>query len=134
MADPEIVDPTPQNGVNQFYLSIHRSRQKATEDFLEFGQESRARLYTRRYADSPFPPQGFHPAEDKPQEGKAFTLRQVHLSGFLVIDLNIEFCQLLQKLIFAVVLVPRSESRLVSSWNKTILKNTLGDQVMDCRI
>jgi hypothetical protein len=93
MADPEVVDPTPQNGVNQFCHPSHRLRQKATEDL----QEGRASLHSRRYSLSPFPPQGFHPTEIKPQVGKTFAaLRQVNLSGFIGIDLDIEFCQLLK--------------------------------------
>lgn len=79
MADPEVIDPTPQNGVNQFCHPSHRLRQKTTKNFLEFEQEGRASLHSRRYSHSPFPPQGFHPAEIKPQVGKTFAALRNHL-------------------------------------------------------
>src|SRR5215813_12314887 len=91
----KVVHPTADNRIDKLDYPIHRLRDEASEDVLEFAQQCGALLELGRIVRPPLVSQTSHAAELKTQEAEAFSLCQVHLPTLFLVDIDLQFGQFL---------------------------------------
>src|SRR5262249_16799833 len=95
IADPEVPHPPPQDRVDLLDHPGQRLRAMAAEDRLELPEQLRPLLELGGRVGSPPPPQAQEPADVEAQEAEALPLRQIDRPTLLLVQLDVELCQLL---------------------------------------
>src|SRR5262249_17940631 len=93
--DGKVPDPAAQHRVDERHHPSDRRGRKAPEDLLELFQPRRPLLQLGGVAGSPRALATAHPAELEAQKAEAFPFAQVHYPTFRLVDLDVEFRQLL---------------------------------------
>ena len=101
MTHRKVVYPSPQYWVDELHYSAYWLGAEAPENNLELAQQLCSLLQLWGVLQSPRPFKTANATKLKAQKPKALSLRQVHDSALLFIDLNLELGQLLsQSLIY----------------------------------
>src|SRR5215471_8200388 len=93
--DRKVVDPATQDRVDEGHHPPRGLRLKAPEDVLELLQQRRPLLQLGGVVGPPRPFATAHPAELEAQEAEALPFAQVHYPTLRLVDLDVEFRQLL---------------------------------------
>ena len=75
MANPKVIDPSTQYGIDYLNQSLYWLGLKILEYILKLAEKFRSFLHLRRELHYPFPPAGYLHPEVKPQKSKTLAFR-----------------------------------------------------------
>src|SRR5215831_241265 len=100
VAHRKVVHPTAQNGIDLLDQLLHGLRAMASENQLEFAQQGRPLLRSRRPQRHPSSPPTADTTELKAQKSETLPLLEIHPPTLLLVHLHMEFGQLLPQPLF----------------------------------